>query len=169
MKKLSIYAIAGVLAAIIAVAATVNYLSNATTYSTGVDSPLATASSLDGTNWYLGVSDVTKYGGESSTYQVRVVNRADATIPANIVTNVTNNQNAADCYDFRSIDVEVAGAWQNVWDGSSGSCANQGDGTFKVTIPAVYVPLETEYYNVSATYVTNVQPAAYTFTTQALV
>ena len=168
-----------IVAAVLAVgamAAVVSYLSNTTTVTVSVDSPLHVQSYDSGLGAYVDgpVNIPNAYGGENIQFYTQAQNLANANIDAHMNTTVTNNiVGGASCYDFSTIDITVVetGNTTRIWDAPNGinlACSDNGN-QFTVWIPATYIPLETEHYRVDAKFVSNVDPADYTFTTQASV
>ena len=173
-KKIALpVVIVGAILAVGAMAALVTYLSNTTTVTARVDSPLAVMSSSGGAYEVGPVVLAGAYGGETETFWIQTENKANAVINANINTTVTNTAvDGASCYDFSKIDITVVetGITTTIWDTGLGinlACSNDGN-KFSVMIPAVYVAHETEHYKVDATFVNNVEPSDYTFVTQAM-
>jgi hypothetical protein len=164
MKKISAYVLIGALLATTALGALVVYLSNTTYHVMNVNSPLELASSKDGGSSWLGtiVTDPA-YGGETVFWSTRAVNRANATISATLRTTVSNLPANVDCADFTQVQIEDVGVWTDI----TAACVDNGD-VIVFDIPATYLALETEAYNVSVTLNAYITPTQYVIATQAV-
>jgi hypothetical protein len=156
----------GVLAVAVT-ASLVTYLSNTTTVTVNVQSPLLTEASLDGgASWASGTVPVgTMYGGDTVEYQIHVVNRANATIAGNVLTDITNVGATSICSDYTALLVEDPAGSGN-WVDVSGACANAGPGgQSRVSISGTWLAFETEAYTVRATFNPAIIPDGYSIAT----
>lgn len=155
MRKIQKAALIGglVLMAITVSAVIVDYISNQTTVSMAVESPLLLELSDNGIDWYLNLDLGTFYGGETAEYLNRATNRANVDILGNFKNVISNNLGNVDCVDFQDILV----------DDVSVSCLDDGaTSTFYVSSGTVTIPASDHRdFNIKLVFAQNVQSDTY--------
>ena len=149
----------------------VTYLSNTTTVTVNVQSPLLTEASLDGgATWASGTVPLgVVYGGDTIQFQMRVINRANATINGDVVTDFMNTATNNICSDYTTMEIEDPAGSGN-WTDVSGICANSGPASqAEVSVPGTWLPFETGAYSVRITYDPAVSPDNYSIATNVVV
>jgi len=155
------------LGTVLASAALVTYLSNSATVRTNVNSPLETlVSEADADVWATFYNAGTMYGGETLAFDIQVNNRANATISGTMDSIVESDLGTVSCGDFTSMMFYDPGL--AMWIDASPMCSDVS-GTAVVSVPVVYVPLETEEYEVELTFNPAVVPTVYRVVSQVMV
>jgi hypothetical protein len=148
-------------------AALVSYLSNTTTVSVSVESPLLVRVAPEtGGTWETSQNLGTVYGGDTVNWRTRVDNRANAVINGDLVSSIDNGLGTTSCSDFTSLMIYDPGT--SSWVDVMPLCTDTA-GQAVITIPVAYLALESETYQASMTFNPAVIPADYVVSSQVMV
>lgn len=161
-KKMLSFSFVFVFAIALTTAGLVNYLSNVQTIDVDVESPIT-----------LTVGDLESvYGGQAASIDITVVNNIEEEVYGIYRSIITNDLGNAECTDYESITVDIIGGSD---EGTGytlaeveGSC-DMIDGVSVLTIPVMYLPLETQSYVLHMEYEQNVEPATYYMESQIMI
>ena len=174
---ISMFLVLGVVLSLTAGAALVGYLSNTVETTVTVSSPMEQWISYSAGSGYTQGNTITfpnVLGGETRTFYVKTINKANAPITGNASNIVTSP--GITCNDFAKVEVRTTSDWGTTWDPVSGYydlialnlCSQVNYNTIQFSygpVPIIWLAGQTDITEISVTF----EEAAlgiYTFTSQ---